>query len=45
MKKFYTDPKAELVTLLTNDIMTNSVIDDIADEIFGNEANDIPLIG
>ncbi len=45
MKKIYFDPKAEFVTMLTNDIITNSIIDDISDDIFNRGSNDIPLIG
>lgn len=43
MKKNYYNPQVEFMAILSNDVITNSPVDDISNDIFGN-ANDIPLV-
>ena len=43
MKKNYYNPQVEFIAILSNDVITNSLVDDISNDIFGN-ANDIPLV-
>lgn len=43
MKKNYYNPQVEFMAILSNDVITNSPVDDILNDIFGN-ANDIPLV-
>ena len=44
MKKNYCNPEAQLIAMLSNDVITSSVVDDISDDIFGGVSNNIPLL-
>ena len=44
MKKNYYYPQAEFIAILSNDVITNSPVDDHKSDIFGGASNDIPQV-